>query len=90
MNSISVNLNGDAAWTVLAEREIIHLRDGSIEVAVLEGGLASGRPSVAIRFDLPDGKTVITETTARLFVGAGRMIAARYPDLFDDSKPERH
>lgn len=90
MNSLSVNLNGDGAWTDLAEREIVHLRDINIELAVLDGGLASGRPSVAIRLDLPDGKTIIAETTARLFVSAGRMIAGRYPDLFDDTKPGTH
>jgi hypothetical protein len=90
MNSISVILNGDGAWPDLADRDVIHLQGGKIDVAVLDGGLISGRPSVTIRIDLPDGKTVVAETTARLFVGAGRMIVARYPDLFTDTKPERH
>jgi hypothetical protein len=90
MNSLSLNLSGDGAWQDLADREVIHLQGVDIGVAVLDAGLASGRPSVAIRIDLPDGKTVIAETTARLFVSAGRMIVGRFPDLFDDAKPERH
>lgn len=54
-----------------------------MKVMVLSDGTASGRPSVMIRFDLPDGRIVVGETTARLFCSAGRMITSRYPDLFE-------
>jgi hypothetical protein len=53
-----------------------------IQVALLDGGMTSGRPSVTFRIDLADGRTVLTETSLRLFVSAARVFAARYPDLF--------
>ncbi len=86
MISMILKLNGDDAWPELKDKPIIHLANDAppIQVCALEGGLASGRPSVAIRIDLPDGRSVIAETTARLFVSAGRAIWARYPDLFKD------
>lgn len=56
----------------------------SMAISTFDKGMASGRPSVAIRFDLPDGRTYIGETSARLFCTAARMIMARYPDLFED------
>lgn len=83
MISMNIILDGDNAWPELKDAEII-LPEGTLQVAILTGGLASGRPSVAIRIDLPDGRHVIAQTTARLFVSAGRAIVARHPDLFDD------
>lgn len=53
-------------------------------VAILARGMGSGKPSVAFRIDLPDGKTVLAQTSARLFCTAARAVMARYPDLFDD------
>lgn len=86
MIAMTIILDGDAAFEDLQGRDVIHLADGAppIQVAVLDGGLASGRPSVALRIDLPDGRAVVAETTARLFVTAARAIVARYPDLFRD------
>lgn len=84
MISMIIKLDGDNAWPDLRGKEVIHLGDGSppIQVTTLEGGLASGRPSVALRFELPGGETVIAETTARLFCTTAKAIMARYPDLF--------
>ncbi len=86
MIPFSVILEGENAWPDLDNKEVIHLGAGSrgMQVAVLPGGMVSGKPSVAIRIDLPDGRTVVAETSARLFVSAGRMITARYTDLFED------
>ena len=85
MIPLVINLRGDNAWPDLQDKPVIHLGNGAppIQVAVLEGGLASGRPSVCIRIDLPEGQVVIAETTARLFCLAGRAILAKYPDLFE-------
>jgi hypothetical protein len=86
---MTVNLDGDNAWPELREKmgtdQIIDLMDSgqTLKVAVLESGMASGAPSVALRFDLPDGRSVIAQTSAKLFVGAARMILARYPSLMD-------
>ena len=83
---MNIKLDGDNAWPDLREKDVIHLANDApaIEVALLDGGLVSGRPSVAIRIDLPDGRTVLAETTARLFCMAGPAIQAKYPDLFRD------
>lgn len=81
-----INLQGDRAWPDLAGKPVVHLGGGAppIKAVVLDGGMVSGRPSVAIRLELPDGQTVIAETSARLFCAAARAIQARYPDLFKD------
>lgn len=80
-----IKLNGDNAWPDLKDKKFLHMGQGSpaIEVAVLEMGMASGRPSVAMRFDMPDGQTLIAETSARLFCSTARAIMAKYPGLFD-------
>ena len=79
--------NDKPTWPELERENCIHLGAGApeIQVVALEGGMESGRPSIALRLDLPDGKSVIAETSARLFVSAARAIAARYPDLFKDN-----
>ena len=81
-----VKLDGEGAWPDLRDNPaVIHLANGAppIQLAVLPSGMVSGRPSVAIRIDLPDGQHVLAETSARLLCSAARAIMARYPDLFD-------
>lgn len=87
MIAMNIKLDGENAWPELKDKDIIHLANDAppISVAMLDGGLASGRPSIAIRIDLPDGRTVVAETTARLFCTAARAIMGRYPDLFVDN-----
>jgi hypothetical protein len=78
-------------WPDLASRNqdrlYIVAEDGGhgegIKLGVLDGGMASGQPSVALRCDLEDGRTVIIQTSARLFCSAARAIATRYPKLFE-------
>lgn len=72
----------EISWPDLNDGNSIHTTQ-TIEVAVLEGGMTSGRPSVGLRIDLPDGKSIIAETSARLFCTAAKAIMARYPDLFE-------
>lgn len=75
----------EPAWPEIDKKKIVHLGQGApaIQVAVLDRGMESGRPSIALRIDLPDGQHVIAETSARLFVTAARAIHAKYPDLFE-------
>lgn len=80
MIAMHLELGGDGVWPDLPQKEVVDVQS-PLRVAVLDKGMASGQPSVGIRFDLPDGKVVIAQTSARLFVAAGRAIAARYPDL---------
>lgn len=87
MPSINITFQ-EPAWPDLAERrtDIIHLGNGAppMGLAVLDHGMASGRPSVGLRIDLPDGKVVIAELSARLLVSAAVAIQARYPRLMED------
>lgn len=77
-----MSIQFDGIWDDVTG-EVTYVGDGGMKVMVLSNGMASGKPSVMIRFDLPDGKTVIAETSARLFASAGRMITAKHPDLFE-------
>lgn len=86
MLQMILKLEGDDAWPDLLHKQFIHLGSDAppMQVAVLDGGMASGQPSVGIRLDLPDGQTIVAETSARLFVCAARAIEAKFPDLFKD------
>jgi hypothetical protein len=75
---IDLKLDGDAAWPDLADREILDCGT-SLHVAGLEAGMASGKPSVAIRVDLPDQPvTVIVQTSLAALEAAVRALVARY------------
>ena len=80
-----LHLDGEGAFPDVKHAKLIHLGNGAqpIRVALLEHGMASGRPSVAIRLDLHDGTVIVAETSARLFCAAGRAIVAKHPDLFE-------
>lgn len=82
MIGMTINFEGDGAWPDLKGKEIINVEH--IKVTVLEMGMASGRPSVAFRLDLPDGRVVIAQTSARLFLQSAKLIEARYPALLQD------
>jgi hypothetical protein len=80
---MKINLSGDGAWPDLADKlergKVIHLGEGSaLGVSALAGGMQSGAPSVMIRFDLPDGRTVLAEMSLRLFLAAADALRARY------------
>ena len=51
--------------------------------AVIDAGMQSGKPSVALRVDILGEKTALIETSARQYCAAARAIMVRYPDLFD-------
>jgi hypothetical protein len=40
----------------------------------------SGKPSVALGFELPDGRWVLAETSLALFLTAAEALRARYGD----------
>lgn len=77
---IHLILNGDGAFSDLAGKEesVIHLT-GPFTIAALERGMTSGNPSLALRFDLPDGKVVIQETSVSAFLTAAAGIMGRFP-----------
>ncbi len=53
----------------------------AIEFVVMPEGMKSGRPSVLIIVEMPDGQTLVTETSALMLVQAGKAIAGCYPGL---------
>jgi hypothetical protein len=91
MLRMTIKLDGDKAWSDLRSPDgmgikdgvVLPLESGAIQVAVLDGGMKSGLPSVCIRIELPDGRTVLAQTSARLFCLAARAIMAKYPELYD-------
>lgn len=78
MIGLSVILDGDGCWPDLAENPPTEAVFAA--VAALPAGMASGRPSIALRVDLPDGSVVVAQTSYRLFQAAARALAARYGD----------
>lgn len=84
MPTLAIKLDGDGSYPDLARRaaDVIHLGEGAppIGVTALAGGMASGRTSVMLRLDLPDGRVVLAETSVRLFLLAADALRARYGD----------
>lgn len=78
-STIDLKMDGDGAWPDLVARsDTIHLSETTIGLASLTGGMVSGRPSVALRIDLPDGRPVIVETSWGALATAAQALAARY------------
>jgi hypothetical protein len=87
MPTFNINLNGDGAWPDLAAKQaagkLIHLgNEAVIGVSALERGMASGRASVALRFDLPDGRTVLAETSLRALYTATTALMTKFGEPF--------
>jgi hypothetical protein len=73
----------EPAWPDLRDRrdDIIHEAGGAhMEITGLDGGMHSGKPSVAVRLDLENGKVLIAETSLALFLTAADALKARYGD----------
>jgi hypothetical protein len=81
MPVLHVHIDGDKCWPDLEDKmdKIIHLGEGArIDIAALPGGMSSGKTSVALRFDLPDGQVVIAETSLALLGTAVDAFRAKY------------
>lgn len=52
-----------------------------ISAAVIVGGMKSGLPSVALRFELPDGRTAIVETSGQAICALAAAIRGRCPEV---------
>lgn len=71
----------DGVWKDLQDKknQVIHVTDG-ISIGRLSHGMQSGKSSVAIRIDLPDGKVVIAETSMANFLNSARIFNANEQD----------
>ena len=84
MASLTVKLHGDSAWPDLVAKQaagtLLNAMGEAVrwELAALPGGTAAGRASVSLRIDLPDGRTLLSETTLRLLYSAVRAIVAAH------------
>ena len=82
MTMIHIILEGDGAFRDLQGKEdqVIHLANRPFTVAALDRGTIGGMPSVMIRLDLPDGRVVLQQTTARLWIMVARALRDKWPD----------
>jgi hypothetical protein len=82
--SLRVAVDGEGAWPDLARKpnKVMKLGDSAMAIAALAGGMQSGRASVMFRIDLPDGRTVVIETSLRTLHAAVTAIVARHGEPF--------
>jgi hypothetical protein len=87
MPAIEVNLNGDNVWPDLLPLQIkdklMHLPDVVWKLAALEGGMISGKVSIALRLDLPNDSVVLTETSLAAWIAATVTLRAKFPEAFE-------
>jgi hypothetical protein len=84
MPSLDVILDGDGCWPDARGERLLDLTNaGPIGMALLPGGMMSGKPSVTIRIDMPDGKILLTQTSLALLETAVRAFQARLNFLAD-------
>lgn len=85
MLGLTLILDGDNAWPDLKDKQkagkLVWLNDAhpAPQITALAGGMMSGKTSIAIRIDLPDGTTVVQETSLTLFLAAADAFRAKYP-----------
>jgi hypothetical protein len=75
---IRVELEGDGCWPELGGPGGPEVIDAgtSISMALLRGGMSSGRASVTVRIDLPDGRVVLAQASLAVLLGAAEAMAA--------------
>jgi len=79
MPALNIRLDGDGMMADVPLERIRHTT-APIRVGALEGGMQSGKPSVAFGIDLGDGTWVLAETSLALFLGAADALRARFGD----------
>lgn len=87
MASINLKLNGDGAFPELKGKKIHHVKS-PIDIALLKGGMKSGKHSVVIKVELENGEIVFIETSATLFMSTAVGIKARIE--LDEMKDKMH
>lgn len=79
--SISFIEKGSKAWDLQEQADAGKVADAeNLEMACVDGGMDSGRPSVLIRLDTPDGRIVLGGTSLLNFVVAVNAFIARFGD----------
>lgn len=72
MMSLEVHIEGDKCWPDLMGKkgQPAFIQGCFIGIARLPGGTVSGKSSVTVRIELPDGQVVLAETTLVLLANA--------------------
>ena len=67
-------------WGDLLEKEVIYLGNEAnpVQIVAMSEGMASGRTSISLRLDLPDGRVVILETALYELARVVREIQERF------------
>lgn len=87
MIGLTLHLDDDGSFPDLVENrdtdQIIHLGNDAppMHLTVLPGGMASGKPSVMLLINLPDGRVVLAETSLALLQMAVRAFTAKYGEV---------
>lgn len=76
MIPLEIHVDGDGAWPDMKDKEVIETQLRGI--AALSDGMNSGRASVGLRIDLPDGRVVFAQTSMRLFLNAAKVFMVKY------------
>lgn len=78
---LSIILDGDGSLREYAGK----IENAQLtKVIVLEGGMASGKPSVAVVVETSDGRAFLGETSLSLFLAAADAFKARHGDPRSD------
>lgn len=74
MPGLQIHLQGEGCWPDIDELEAAGKFQQTVltSIAFLEGGMQSGKPSVAVRMTLADGTVVVAETSLALMQAALR------------------
>ncbi len=74
---LDIDDHSDPNMRQVDHSKVIHLSDAYMEVIRVPRGMQSGKSSVFIRIDLPDGRIVMAETSMALFLTAANAFAAK-------------
>ena len=77
MPALSIFMDAEGMLEGIPDDKIIHVTD-TIKVGALPRGMTSGKASVSFGIPLPDGRTVLAETSMALFLSAARAFATKY------------
>lgn len=78
-----IRVGDDVPWPDLDRDALVHLPDSSWQVAIMERGMNSGLPSIALRILLPDGNTLVAETSLALWSSVTIAGRAAFPEAFE-------
>lgn len=85
MPELKINLEGDGLLAGVPPDMVVNI-ETPVTITALDGGMESGRPSVAIIADLPDGRKVFIQTSMIMFVLAANAMRAKYQHQLDSGQ----